>query len=333
MTLLRQLTRTVAGLAACGFLAATAFAQQAVPKGDGGTVRMLINPAGTMSLPSMVIKKFNLDKKYNINVEASAYTSNNSATVALQGKSTEVVILDWLATARLRAGGIGVVGVAPFMTYVNSVVVPTDSTIKELPDLRGKKLGVHNKTGFDWIIMQAAAKKVYKIDLGKEVPVQEGAVPLLRGLIERDELAATQMWNSLAPEMVASGKFKTMLTIRDLSDKMGLPTVPFLFFGMREEYAKEHPANARAFAAAYRDAADIMLTNDEIWVEQGTKMKLSPQAIVFFRDQVRRDLLKTFKPDMPKGLEDTFAALMDVAGPEVLGMQKMPAGLLSLDYQ
>jgi len=332
MKLLNQLTRTLAaGFIACG-LAATAHAQTK-PQGDGGTVRMLINPAGTMSIPPLVIKQFNLDKKYGINVETTAYTNNNTATVALQGKSTEVVILDWLATARLRAGGIGVVGVAPFLTYVNSVVVPVDSTIKDLPDLRGKKLGVQNLTGFDWIVMQAAAKKLYKIDLGKEVPVQEGAVPLLRGLIERNELAATQMWNSLAPEMLASGKFKTMLTIRDLSDKMGLPTVPFLFFGMREEYAKEHPANARAFVAAYRDAVDIMMTNDTLWTEQGQKMKLSPQATVFFRDQVRRDLLKTFKPEMGKGLEDTFTALIDVAGPEVLGMQKMPAGLLSLDYQ
>ncbi len=332
MHILRPFTRTLATVAACGLLAAAAQAQTA-PKGDGGTIRMLINPAGTMSIPPLVIKKYNLDKKYNINVETTAYTSNNSATVALQGKSTEVVILDWLATARLRAGGIGVIGVAPFLTYVNSVVVPASSTVKDLPDLAGKKLGVHNKTGFDWIIMQAAAKKTYNIDLGKVVPIQEGAVPLLRGLMERNELEATQMWNSLAPEMLASGKFRTMLTIRDLSDKMGLPTVPFLFFGMREEYAKEHPANVRAFVAAYKDAADIMMTDDALWAEQGAKMKLSPQATTFFRDQVRRDLLKTFKPDMPKGLDDTFQALMDVAGPEVLGMQKMPAGLITLDYQ
>lgn len=302
-------------------------------KGDGGTVRMLINPAGTMSIPPLVIKQFNLDKKYNINVETVPYSNNNSAAVALQSKSTDVVILDWLATARLKAGGVGVVGVAPFMTYVNSIIVPTNSLAKTLADLKGLKVGVQNKTGFDWIITVAAAKKKFGMDLNKEVTLHEGAVPLLRGLMERGELQATGMWNSLAPEMLASGKFRTLTTIREISDSTGLPTVPFLFFGFREEYAKANPANVRAFVAAYQDAVKIMKSDDQLWEEQGKRMKLSPQATQFFKKQVRNDLLTVFTPDMAKGLSDSLDAMVDVAGPEVIGMSKLPAGLITLDYQ
>ena len=36
------------------------------------------------------------------------------------------------------------------------------------------------------------------------------------------------MWNSLAPEMLASGRYRTMVSIRELTQQMGLPTVPFL---------------------------------------------------------------------------------------------------------
>lgn len=333
MTLLHTLGRLAAGLGLSALLMVAPAVHAQTPRGDGGTVRMLINPAGTMSIPPAVIKKFGLDKKYGINIEIVPYSNQSAAAVALQGKSTEIVVLDWLATARLKASGIPVVGVAPFLTYVNSVLVPKDSQIKTLSDLRGKKIGVPNKTGFDWIIMLAAAKKSLKIDLGKEVQLQEGAIPLLRGLAEKGDLEALQMWNSLAPEMLASGQFRTLMTIRQVAEQMGLPTVPFLFFGMREDYAKERPANVRAFVAAYQEAADIMLSNDEIWVEQGTRMKMSPEALSFFKAQVRRDLLKKFSPEMAPGLEATFAALIDVAGAETLGMKQMPAGLLTMDYQ
>lgn len=308
-------------------------AQTAAPKGDGGTIRMLINPAGTMSIPPLVIKQYNLDRKYNINVETVPYSNNNSAAVALQSKSTDVVILDWLATARLKAGGINVVGVAPFLTYVNSIIVPVDSPARTIADLKGMKVGAHNKTGFDWVITVAAAKKKYGIDLNKQVTLHEGAVPLLRGLMEQGELQATGMWNSLAPEMLATGKFRTLATIREISDSMGLPTVPFLFFGMREEYAKANPANVRAFVAAYQDAVRIMKTDDKLWVDTGKRMKLSPQATEFFKQQVRNDLLTAFTPEMAQGLSDTLDAMVEVAGPEVIGMSKLPEGLITLEYQ
>src|SRR5690606_13369644 len=120
------------------------------------------------------------------------------------------------------------------------------------------------------------------------VEVREGAVPLLRGLIEKGDLDATQMWNSLAPDMLASGRYRTMVSIRELTQQMGLPTVPFLMFSMREDYARKHPGNARAFVAAYRDAADILMKSDEEWVEHGKRLKLSPEALAFFKEQVRR---------------------------------------------
>ena len=60
-----------------------------------------------------------------------------------------------------------------------------------------------------------------------------------------------------------------LATIRGITEQLGIPTVPYLFFGMRRDYAKEHPDNARAFVAAYQDFYDILMTNDEIWQERG----------------------------------------------------------------
>jgi NitT/TauT family transport system substrate-binding protein len=310
----------------------TASAQPAPGKGDGGTIRIMISPAGTMGIPTAVMKKFELDKKHGFNLEVVPYSDMKGATAAIQGGSAEMVVFDWLATARLKAAGTPIVGIAPFLTYVNSVVVPKDSKLQTLADLKGKRVGVYQKSGFDWIIMQAAAEKLNKMDISKDADVREGAIPLLRGLIDKGDLDATQMWNSLAPEMLASGQYRTMVPIRQVAQDMGLPTVPFLMYGMREDYAAKNPANARAFTAAYRDAVDVLMTNDEVWTEQGTRLKLSPEALKFFKEEVRRDLLKTFTPDMAPGLASTLDALNSVA-PEVVSLKTLPPKLLTMEYQ
>ena len=329
-----QALRLIAGglfTAATALGGGAALAQTAAP-GDGGTVRIMISPAGTMGIAPAVIKKHGLDKKHGFNLEVVSYSDMKSAPAAIQGGSAEMVVFDWLATARLRAGGTPVIGIAPFMTYINSVVVPKDSTLKTLADLKGKRVGVAHKTGFDWIIMQAAAAKVHQMDLGREVEVREGAVPLLRGLIEKGDLDATQMWNSLAPEMLASGRYRTLVSIRELTQQMGLPTVPFLMFSMREDYAKQHPGNAKAFVAAYRDAVDILMKTDDVWLEHGQRLKLSPEALAYFKDQVRRDLLKSFTPDMQPGLNATLDAVNAVAA-DVVGLKQMPGPLFTTAYQ
>ncbi|ARP98479.1 ABC transporter substrate-binding protein [Pseudorhodoplanes sinuspersici] len=306
---------------------------QAAPKGDGGTIRMMLNPAGTMSLPPFVIKKFKLDEKYGFKLETINYTNANTATAAMQSKSAEMIVYEWLATARIIDGGIPVVGVAPFMTYINTVLVPEDSKLKTLADLKGKRLGVHSKTSYDWMIMQASAKQKFNIDLAKEVTIQEAAAPLLRGASDQGQLDATQMWNSLAADMLASKKYKTLVTIRSITEDLGIPTVPYLFFGMRADYAKEHPENVKAFVAAYQEVYDILRTNDEVWEERGKEMKLSPEGIKRFRDQVRADLVKTFTPEMNDALQKTFDIVLNVAGPGVIGFTKLPPKMLSLDYQ
>lgn len=335
MTFTLGLKRAIGSLASIALLAFTAAASQAAdaPMGDGGTIKLMVSPAGTMSIPPYIIQKFGLDKKYGFKLEAVPYIDGKSATAALQSKSTDMVVFDWLTSARVSQAGINIVGIAPFLTYVNSVLVPVNSPIKTLEDLKGKRLGVESKTSFDWNMMSAGAKQLYGMDLGKEATIQEAAPPLLRGSMDQGQLDATEMWNSLAADMVASGKYRTLVSIRSITEKMGIPTAPFLFYGMRADYAKDHPANARAFVAAYQDVVDIMKTNDDIWTERGQQMKLSPEGIKVFRDEVRADILKKFTPEMNDALDKTFQIVLKTAGPTVTGFTEMPKGMLSLDYQ
>jgi ABC-type nitrate/sulfonate/bicarbonate transport system substrate-binding protein len=330
MTLTRRLA--MAAVLFAGALVSTGASAEA-PMGDGGTIRLMSNPVGTQSYPPYVIDKFDLDEKYGFNLEVIPFTNPQAAVAALQSASIEAVVQDWISVARLRNQDIPVIGVAPFLAYVNTVLLPADSTVTTLADLKGKRLGTYTKTGFDWIILQAVAKQQYGFDLAKEVAIQEGAPSLLRGSMEQGQLDATLMYNSLTPDMLLSGKAKLLMTIHDVVAELGLSEAPFLMYAMREDYAKANPQNAKAFVAAYQEAVDILLSDPEVWKEQGQNMKLAPEATEMFRENASKEFIKAFTPEMAGVLDETFKILLETAGPETMGMTAMPDAVFTLDYQ
>jgi len=303
------------------------------PMGDGTTIRLLTNPAGTMSFPPFVIERFGLEEKYGFDLEIVTYSDENSIVSAIMGDSADAAAIDWLITARLRGNGVPLLGTVPFLTFVNSVIVPTDSPAETLADLEDARFGVHSRAAYDWLMIQAAARQSYGLDnFGSYVQLQEAAVPLLRGLMDQGQLEATQMWNSIAAAMLTSGEYRTLVSIRDLSEEMGFGAVPYLLYSFDEEFIVEHPETVRAFEAAMQEVYEILMTDDSVWVDRGAEMNMSPEAIVAFRDQVRRDITPVFDEDAEETYFRMFDTLLDTAGEDVLGMSSMPDRLLATDF-
>ena len=47
---------------------------------------------------------------------------------------------------RLRIAGVNVVGIGPMVKWADHFVVPINSPIKNVGDLKGKKIGIVNRT-------------------------------------------------------------------------------------------------------------------------------------------------------------------------------------------
>ncbi|RYF74523.1 MAG: hypothetical protein EOO22_06820, partial [Comamonadaceae bacterium] len=69
---LKFFTGSVATVVMAGFFASAH--AQGKPTGDGGTVRIMINPAGTMGIGPAVIKKYGFDTKHGFNLEVVSYS-------------------------------------------------------------------------------------------------------------------------------------------------------------------------------------------------------------------------------------------------------------------
>ena len=80
----------------------------------------------------------------------------------------------------MKNAGVKVVGIAPFLIWgADFSLVPANSPIRTLGDLKGKKIGVSSRNNLDCVVMRAVARKAYKFDLEKEASFTEGAPSLL----------------------------------------------------------------------------------------------------------------------------------------------------------
>ena len=234
----------------------------------------------------------------------------------------------------MTVAGSKVIAIAPLMKWANSVVVPVNSTIKSLPDLKGKKIGLVHRTGLDWIVMRAFAEKRYGFNIEAETTMQEGAAQLLRGLIEQGALDATLMYNDFIPDMFASGRYRILLAIRELVEELGVPDAPFIILAARLDYVTSNPKNIRAFLAAYRDAVGILMTDDLAWIEPAKMMKISDSDLVAkLRNQSRPMFMSKFSSTADADIRRTFDILVETAGPGLFGMSKLPEKFMTLEYQ
>ena len=93
------------------------------------------------------------------------------------------------------------------------------------------------------------------------------------------------------------------------------------------------PANVRAFTAAYRDAIEILKTNDEVWVERGKQLDMSPEVSALFRAEGRTDIWGKFQPDTEANIRKVFDAMLPLAGVEALGISQLAPNFMTTDFQ
>jgi NitT/TauT family transport system substrate-binding protein len=315
--------------------AIAAFAAHAeAPKGDGGKVRLLYNEPGTNSFVPFVIKKFALDKKHGIELQPIPTTTTPAAITAIQSGGADLGTFGWNDIGRMINAGVKVVGVAPFLRWgADFIVVPVNSPIKTLGDLKGKKIGTGARTALNWIVMRAVMQRDFKYDIEKEATVHEGAPTLLRALIEQGQLDATHIFNSMTPAMLVTGKFRVLAKISDLVNQYGLPDTPFLLYAIDAKYAAAHPANVRAFVAAYQEAVQILATNDEVWIERGKQLTMPEEAAALFRKDARTDIWSKFAANTEADIRKVFDVFLPIAGADALGISQIPPGFMTLDYQ
>lgn len=220
---------------------------------------------GTVSWALDTIQANRLDKAEGIELDIVPLASTQATTVGLHGGSVDIIATDWLWVSRERSSG-GNFTFSPFTTALGSIMVPPNSPIRTLADLKGKRLGVAGgPLDKSWLLIVAYSLRTAKIDLRTETRQEYGAPPLLNERAKQGQIDAVLNFWPYAARLEAEG-FTQLIgleeVVRELGAKGEVSMVGYVF---SESWAKQNLAGVQGFLRAAAKADDLLATSNEEW--------------------------------------------------------------------
>ena len=141
-------------------------------------IRIAVQKTGTLSWELEIIKAHGLDKRAGLDLQTTELASTEAGKIALKGGSADIILSDWLWVTRERALGDGL-AFYPYSSTLGAVMVPAQSSIRTIDDLKGKTIAVAGgPIDKSWLLLQAFARRS-GVDLRKQATPVYGAPPLL----------------------------------------------------------------------------------------------------------------------------------------------------------
>jgi len=220
---------------------------------------------GTVSWMVDTIRRNGFDKAEGIDLDVVQLASTDATAVGLQGGSVYISATNWLWVSRERTGGADFT-FSPFTTALGAIMVPPDSPIKTLADLKGKKLGVAGgPLDKSWLLIVAYALRTANLDLRTETTQVFGAPPLLAEKAKQGEIDAVLNFWPYAARLEAVG-FTQLIGIEDVVAELGAKgEVAMVGYVFSEDWAKENKQAIDGFLRAATKADELLATSNEAW--------------------------------------------------------------------
>jgi NitT/TauT family transport system substrate-binding protein len=290
------------------------------------TVRVGVLAFGTVNWELQAMQNAGLDAANGVDLQVVPLASGDASTVALQGGAVDVIVSDWLWVARQRATGKPY-SFYPYSKAVGGIMVPADSPVRQLADLRGKRLGIaggpHDKS---WLLLRAYAQQSLGENLAQMVTPQFAAPPLLNRLLEQGDLDAVLNYWHFGARLAAQGMrevIDTPTAVRALGVGQELPLIGWVF---NSDWAQRRPEAIAGFLSASYQTKALLARSDEAWGALRTAMK-APKDSVFhaLRTAYRAGIPHCLGDEQRQAAEQAFGLFVAHGGATMTG------GLRELD--
>jgi len=250
------------------------------------TVRVGVLKFGTVNWEIDTIAHNHFDEANGFKLEQVVLASNDATRIAINAGDVDVIVSDWLFVSRQRAEGIPLTFV-PYSTSVGAIMVPGDSPVKTLADLKGAKIGVAGGAlDKNWLMFQGLAKDKFGFDLAAETEPAFGAPPLLMEKLMQGELAATSNYWNYNAKLEVQG-YREIVSGAEAAAALGATgAISAIGYVFNEDWANEHKQAMLGFVKASRQAKDLLQRSDEEWVRLRPLMQIEDDAV--FKNTVKR---------------------------------------------
>jgi NitT/TauT family transport system substrate-binding protein len=282
-------------------------------------IRVAVQRTGTLAWELDVIRTHGLDRKLDLAIDAVELASTEAGKVALKGGSADLMLSDWLWVARERSLGDDLV-FYPSSNTLGAVMVPAQSPIREITDLKGRKLAVAGgPLDKSWLLLQALARRS-GLDLKKQATLVYGAPPLLSEKALQGETDATLTFWNFCADLESKGHKRAIAmdhVVKNLGAKGPVALVGHTFDGT---WAARNASTVERFLAAARQAKDILASSQAEWQRLAPRMRVTDaNALAIYRQRYGEGIVRRSLAEEEADARALYRVLAETGGTELVG--------------
>ena len=282
-------------------------------------IRLVAQRTGSLAWELDVIKAHGLDRKANLEIDTLELASTEAGKIALKGGSADIIVSDWTWVARERALGDALV-YYPYLSTLGAVMAPVQSPIRDIADLKGRKLAVAGgPIDKSWLLLRALALRS-GIDLKTQATIVYGAPPLLSEKALQGETDATLTFWNFCADLESKGQKRAIL-MDDVLHRLGANgPVALLGYAFDGGWAARNRSALDRFLAASRQAKDILAASDTEWQRLAPRIGVSdPAALAILRQRYSEGIPRRAIADEAADARALYQILADIGGPDLVG--------------
>jgi NitT/TauT family transport system substrate-binding protein len=288
------------------------------------SIRVGLLRFGTVAWEIDTIRHHGLDRRHNIAVIPVEFASNEAAKVALQAEAVDMIVTDWPRVARQRGEGAAF-SFMPYSKAVGALIIPRNSAIRNLADLKGRRIGVAGgPLDKSWLLLRAHAQKELGFDLAEVAEPVFGAPPLLNEELARGRIDAVLTYWHYAARLEAGGA-RSLLTVADMIRHLGIDgEVPMLGYAFREEWAEDKGAALQGFIAASREAKALLAGSKDEWIRLAPQIGSDDPAVLgAIQAGFRAGIPDRWSAPERQAAGNLYAILVEIGGDKLVGRAKI----------
>jgi len=229
---------------------------------DKTTIRIGVQATGTLAWELFVLQDQAKDLAFQI--ETLPVTTTEAGKIALQSGTVDIIVSDWIWVSRLRSDGADFT-FYPYSTTSGALMVPENSPIHAIKDLKGKRLGIAGgELDKNWLLLQALTGQE-QMDLNASVEKVFGAPPLINEQLKQGRVDAALNYWHFAAKLEGQG-YRQLIDGKEILKGLGIQeNVPALGYVFKQSWAESHKAALNSFMKVIKMAKDSLCSSELVW--------------------------------------------------------------------
>jgi len=208
----------------------------------------------------------------------------------------------------------------PYTSLLGAVMAPAKSPIRDIADLKGKRIAVAGgPIDKSWLLLRALGLRS-GLDLKAETKVVYGAPPLLSEKALQGETDATLTFWNFCADLEARGQ-KRAIQMDDVLHRLGANgPVAMLGYVFDGAWAARNRSAVDRFLDASLKAKDILATSDAEWQRLAPRVGVTDtRSLAILRERYSEGIPRRRIDDEAADARGLYRILADIGGADLVG--------------